>query len=111
MATLSNRRAVVSIAAAVAAALLMLLPSGPSSGQHRNPGADAEPAAAAAVTRPNIFIYHLDDLRDQIPGSSFDPLQFMPKARNWMSQGRRYTQSFVNDPSCCPSRSSMMTGR
>ncbi len=28
-----------------------------------------------------------------------------------MSTGRRYTQSFVNDPSCCPSRASMMTGR
>ena len=48
-----------------------------------------------------------------MPGG-VDPLQFMPKTRGWMlgvNQGRRYTQSFVNDPSCCPSRASMMTGR
>ena len=35
----------------------------------------------------------------------------MPQTRSWMSTGRRYTQSFVVDPSCCPSRSSLMTGR
>ena len=29
----------------------------------------------------------------------------------WMAGGRRYTQMFVADPSCCPSRSSLMTGR
>jgi len=67
-------------------------------------------AAAAADPRPNIFIYHLDDLRDAIPGG-IDPLQYMPKATAWMADGRRYTQSFVSDPSCCPSRASMMTGR
>ena len=35
----------------------------------------------------------------------------MPKARAWMADGRRYTQMFVADPSCCPSRSALMTGR
>ena len=70
-----------------------------------------EPSTAAAATpRPNIFIYHLDDLRDAFPGG-VDPLRFMPKLRGWMADGRRYTQSFVADPSCCPSRSAMMTGR
>ena len=28
-----------------------------------------------------------------------------------MADGRRYTQMFVADPSCCPSRASLMTGR
>ena len=28
-----------------------------------------------------------------------------------MADGTRYTQTFVADPSCCPSRSSLMTGR
>ena len=59
---------------------------------------------------PNIFFYNLDDLRDAFPGA-IDPLQFMPKTRAWMADGTRFTQSFVADPSCCPSRSSLMTGR
>ncbi len=67
-------------------------------------------AAAAAPNAPNIFIYNLDDLRDAFPGG-IDPLQYMPKLRWWMSPGRRFTKTFVADPSCCPSRSSLMTGR
>jgi arylsulfatase A-like enzyme len=76
-------------------------------------GASSAPdprSAAAADTRPNIFVYHLDDLRDAIPGG-IDPLQYMPQAQAWMADGRRYRQAFVADPSCCPSRASMMTGR
>jgi N-acetylglucosamine-6-sulfatase len=66
--------------------------------------------AAAADPRPNIFFYNLDDLRDAFPGA-IDPLRFMPKTLSWMAAGRRYAQSFVVDPSCCPSRAAMMTGR
>ena len=62
------------------------------------------------VTHPNIFIYNLDDLRDAFPGA-IDPLQFMPKTRQWMAGGTRYVNHFVVEPSCCPSRSSLMTGR
>ena len=67
-------------------------------------------AAAAAPGAPNIFFYNLDDLRDAFPGS-VDPLLYMPKVRQWMAAGTRYTQHFVAEPSCCPSRSSLMTGR
>ena len=35
---------------------------------------------------PNIFFYNLDDLRDAFPGG-IDPLQFMPKVRQWMAAG------------------------
>jgi arylsulfatase A-like enzyme len=69
------------------------------------PGASAQTAA-----KPNIFFYNLDDLRDAFPGG-IDPLQFMPKTRAWMSTGTRYAKSFVVEPSCCPSRSALMTGR
>jgi arylsulfatase A-like enzyme len=72
--------------------------------------AAADRAVAAAATPPHIFFYNLDDLRDAFPGA-IDPLRFMPKTRAWMASGRRYTQMFVADPSCCPSRSSLMTGR
>jgi N-acetylglucosamine-6-sulfatase len=67
-------------------------------------------SVAAAASRPNIFFYNLDDLRDAFPGG-VDPLRFMPKTQAWMAQGRRFTQMFVADPSCCPSRAAMMTGR
>jgi N-acetylglucosamine-6-sulfatase len=75
-----------------------------------SPTGAGDPAAAVAATPPNIVVFNLDDLRDAFPGG-IDPLQYMPKTRQWLSQGRRFTQSFVADPSCCPSRSSMMTGR
>jgi arylsulfatase A-like enzyme len=65
---------------------------------------------ASAATKPNIFFYNLDDLRDALPGG-LDPLQFMPKTRQWMAAGTRYMNHFVVEPSCCPSRSSLMTGR
>jgi N-acetylglucosamine-6-sulfatase len=83
----------------------------PVSGAGSNPStAGAADAVAAAVTRPNILLYNLDDLRDAFPGA-IDPLSFMPKTRAWMADGRRYTRMFVADPSCCPSRAAMMTGR
>lgn len=103
-------------AAALGLALAALLVAGASSGAGRSPAPPDRAAGVtadgvtAAVGAPNIFIYHLDDLRDALPGG-IDPLQFMPKTRAWMAAGTRYTQSFVNDPSCCPSRASMLTGR
>jgi N-acetylglucosamine-6-sulfatase len=75
----------------------------------RSPRA-APPAAAAAVGAPNIFFYNLDDLRDVFPGG-IDPLQYMPKTRQWMAAGLRFTNTNVTTPSCCPSRSALMTGR
>ena len=75
------------------------------------PGASTGPsAAAAAAVKPNIFFYNLDDLRDAIPGN-IDPMSVMPKTKQWMAAGRRFPQHFVTEPSCCPSRSSLMTGR
>jgi N-acetylglucosamine-6-sulfatase len=72
--------------------------------------APAPADTAVAATKPNIFFYNLDDLRDAVPGN-IDPMTFMPKTRQWMSAGRRYARHFVTDPSCCPSRAALMTGR
>ncbi len=90
-----------SLAAALALALLPLVVPLP---------AVAAGAVAAADTRPSIFFYNLDDLRDAVPGN-VDPMTFMPKTRQWMVEGRRFARHFVTDPSCCPSRAAMMTGR
>src|SRR5215217_8214076 len=68
------------------------------------------PTAAVADTRPNIFFYNLDDLRDAVPGN-IDPMTYMPKTRQWFVDGRRFPKHFVTEPSCCPSRAALMTGR
>ena len=102
-----TRRLGIVVAAAACAAAVLVGGSPPTGGQK----ADAAPVvAAAAPGAPNIFIYNLDDLRDAFPGG-IDPLQYMPKTRQWMTAGRRYTKMFVTVPSCCPSRSALMTGR
>ena len=100
---------------AVSAAMLLSVTSAATAGStHEAVGSvkvaegPAEPALAAA--KPNIFFYNLDDLRDAFPGG-VDPMQFMPKTLQWMSVGTRYANHFVTDPACCPSRSSLMTGR
>ncbi|WP_459976000.1 sulfatase-like hydrolase/transferase [Nocardioides pyridinolyticus] len=84
--------------------------SGPRSARHTAATAPNSSDTRAAAGAPNIFFYNLDDLRDAFPGA-IDPLRFMPKTRAWMADGRRYTRMFVADPSCCPSRASLMTGR
>ena len=73
-------------------------------------GQPAPSAVAAPPGAPHVFFYNLDDLRDALPGQ-VDPLSFMPKAKAWMADGRRYTQTTVGVPSCCPSRAALMTGR
>ena len=116
---MSRRRARAGLAASLTLLLVAVLPLTPATGagaaeRARTPGA----LAAAPPPPPNIFFYNLDDLRDAFPGG-IDPLQFMPQVRRWMGTavdgaaggGRRYRQTFVADPSCCPSRASLMTGR
>jgi N-acetylglucosamine-6-sulfatase len=82
-----------------------------------SPASASEPAdarvdapAALAAAAPNVFFYSLDDLRDSFPGG-IDPLQFMPKTRQWMSDGTRFQNTFVPNPSCTPARAAMFTGR
>src|SRR5689334_13087261 len=56
----------------------------------------------AKSPHPNIVLILTDDQR-------WDSLDEMPatNARSW----RRYTRSYVDDPMCCPSRASTLTGR
>jgi arylsulfatase A-like enzyme len=57
--------------------------------------------------RPNILLIVTDDQR-----FASDTLPVMPSvARLFMDEGRRYPRAIVTTPLCCPSRSSILTGR
>jgi arylsulfatase A-like enzyme len=65
----------------------------------------AQPAARAAAGRPNVLILLMDDART---GMTW----VMPKATAWMADGGTYfPRAAVTTPSCCPSRSTIMSGR
>jgi N-acetylglucosamine-6-sulfatase len=56
-----------------------------------------------AAARPNIIFFLVDDL-------SSDLLQYMDTTRSLASNGTRFTNYFVSNSLCCPSRASMFTG-
>ena len=70
------------------------------------------PVINAALDRqpPNVFLYNFDDLRDEVAGG-IDPLAYLPKTARWLADGTRFATTYVAEPSCCPSRSSLFTGR
>jgi arylsulfatase A-like enzyme len=59
---------------------------------------------APPTGRPNVLLVNMDDAR-------FDALNYMPKTSQWLSSGVNYPNSYVTIPSCCPSRSTLFTGR
>lgn len=63
-------------------------------------GASARPAPQ----RPNIVFVLTDDLDWKL-------VQFMPNVEALRSQGTTFTNYFVTDSLCCPSRASIFTGR
>ena len=62
------------------------------------------PRAAAAPARPNIVFILTDDQR-------WDELGFMPQVQSLLqARGATFTNSFVSNSLCCPSRTSILTG-
>jgi arylsulfatase A-like enzyme len=57
----------------------------------------------AQADRPNIIFFLVDDL-------SSDLLKYMDNARSLADNGTRFTNYFVSNSLCCPSRASMFTG-
>ena len=66
--------------------------------------AGAAPTAQAASTkRPNVVLIVTDDQR----WDSLDQMPALDTAGDWA----RFSNSFVDEPQCCPSRASIFTGR
>jgi arylsulfatase A-like enzyme len=60
--------------------------------------------SAGAISRPNILVIVTDDQRGGF--------SVMPQARSWLKRGgTNFTKAFVTTPLCCPSRTSIFTGR
>jgi N-acetylglucosamine-6-sulfatase len=69
------------------------------------PGADTGRVANAVAPRPNVVMIVTDDQR-------WDTLWAMPNVRSLLSDhGVTFPQAFVVNPICCPSRSSLFTGK
>ena len=68
-------------------------------------GAAGGPAARPAVTqRPNVVVVLTDDL-------AWNLVRYMPHVRQLQRRGLTFSRYFVTDSLCCPSRSSIFTGR
>lgn len=64
----------------------------------------AAPAPRADVQHPNIVFVLTDDL-------SLNLIQYMPHVSKMQKDGTTFANYFVTDSLCCPSRSSIFTGR
>jgi N-acetylglucosamine-6-sulfatase len=62
------------------------------------------PGAAAGGKRPNIVFILTDDL-------ALNLVQYMPHVLKMQKEGVTFANYFVTDSLCCPSRSSIFTGR
>ena len=65
----------------------------------------AETNFAQAATKPNIFFVLTDDM-------NASDLRYMPKTRNLLAdRGTRFTNAFVTNSLCCPSRATILRGQ
>ena len=100
------------LVAAVAAALVVVLGGNLTGGSTGRPSgaaagggtASSGPSVrASAASRPNIVFVLTDDL-------SMDLLRFMPHVQAMERHGLTFSNYFVSDSLCCPSRASIFSG-
>jgi arylsulfatase A-like enzyme len=61
--------------------------------------------ARGATGRPNIVFIVADDMR-------YDDLKYMPKTRSVLkARGLSFSNAFVSNALCCPSRATIMRGQ
>jgi N-acetylglucosamine-6-sulfatase len=65
---------------------------------------DAVPASHYKSGRPNVVFILTDDL-------SWNLVQYMPHVQQMQREGMTFTNYFVTDSLCCPSRASIFSGR
>jgi arylsulfatase A-like enzyme len=61
-------------------------------------------ATSRSVARPSVVLVLMDDFSTEL-------LATMPNAQRLVADGASYPRSYVVDSLCCPSRTSLMTGR
>lgn len=75
------------------------------------PSAFQAAPAQAQSTPPNIVVFLIDDFDE----ASFNQLlaaNKLPRIKSLLiDHGTRFTNSFVTDSSCCPSRATFLTGK
>ncbi len=77
----------------------LALGAGPATG-----GTHARHATRQAQARPNIVFVLTDDL-------AWNLVDYMPRVRQMQREGTTFTNYFVTDSLCCPSRASILTGK
>lgn len=101
-------RAVRALALAALAAAISLAGCGGSSRKHTTAQAAPAPSTTAAAPpspqHPNIVFVLTDDL-------AWNLVQFMPHVLQMQHTGTTFSNYFVTDSLCCPSRASIFTGR
>lgn len=70
----------------------------------REPTLTPSPTATPEPAPPNILLIISDDQR-------FDTMDYMPRTRSRIfDEGARFSRAYITTSSCCPSRSSILTG-
>ncbi len=78
---------------------------GPSSGSQATSGRGSSASGEAARSgRPNIVFVLTDDLASNL-------VRYMPHVLAMQREGQTFSNYFVTDSLCCPSRASILTGR
>ncbi|MGW7527243.1 sulfatase family protein [Streptomyces sp. NPDC054783] len=95
------RKVLSALCAVLAAVLLASCTRGENTA-----GGDPSPTASASTSesRPNVVYVLTDDL-------SWNLVKYMPHVRRMEKNGTTFTNFFVTDSLCCPSRSSIFTGQ
>ncbi|TDC62756.1 sulfatase [Actinomadura sp. GC306] len=96
-----RRRPAAPLLAVLLAAALVLTGCAGDDGES---GKDGQVSPTAKKPRPNIVYILTDDL-------SWDLVDYMPNVKRLQKRGMTFSNYFVSDTLCCPSRATILTGK